>query len=192
MSKVLWFVHCLHDPKPELVVDRLDYNLLNNLQFLSDETNFYYLKSLDLSYNRIDHIPRGFLSSKHTISHVNLSFNMITEISSTDFHNMLGLQDIAITLKHLRCPTISGIFNQIEEIRFSGCEINIKDYFGLDKLTYISILRSNVTSMDFLYRVNAPNLTYLQTDYNLSLLMFDIIKHSGLPHVLCESIEPVR
>ncbi|KAI0989347.1 hypothetical protein GJ496_002521, partial [Pomphorhynchus laevis] len=89
----------------------------------------------------------------------------------------------AITLKHLQCLNINGISNQIEEIKFSGCEINIKDYLGLDKLKYVelesavltdwdslhgttgattmSILRSNVTSMNFLYRVNAPYLVHL-------------------------------
>ncbi|KAI0977884.1 hypothetical protein GJ496_000242 [Pomphorhynchus laevis] len=170
------------------------------------------LEKLDLSHNRIDRIPNGFLSSKHTISHVNLSFNMITAVHLTDFYNMLGLQDMrlfgnpiteipsgflnlssqlksfSITLNHLQCPNINGIFNQIEEIRFSGCAINIKDYFGLDKLTYIelkstvltdwvslhgttgattiSILRSNVSSMNFLYRVNASYLVHLNLSFN--------------------------
>ncbi|KAI0988205.1 hypothetical protein GJ496_006864 [Pomphorhynchus laevis] len=136
----------------------------HNLIRTINEDFFYFainLEKLDLSHNRIDRIPNGFLSSKHTISHVNLSFNMITEVSTGAFHNMLGLQDIrlfgnpiadtpsgfwksssqlksiAITLKHLQCLNINGISNQIEEIKFSGCEINIKDYLGLDKLKYV-------------------------------------------------------
>ncbi|KAI0978262.1 hypothetical protein GJ496_010342 [Pomphorhynchus laevis] len=72
----------------------LDYNLLVDLHFLSAETHIYHLKylscshnlistinedffalafnleKLDLSHNRIDYIPNGFLSNKHTISHV--------------------------------------------------------------------------------------------------------------------------
>ncbi|KAI0978849.1 hypothetical protein GJ496_008630 [Pomphorhynchus laevis] len=133
------------------------------------------LEKLDLSYNRIDRIPNGFLSSKHTILNVNLSFNMITEVSTGAFHNMLGLQDmrlfgnpitdipsgflgvsyqlksIAITLKHLQCLNINGISNQIEEIKFSGCEINIKDYLGLDKLKYVELELAVLTDWNSLH-----------------------------------------
>ncbi|KAI0989324.1 hypothetical protein GJ496_010165 [Pomphorhynchus laevis] len=128
--------------------------------------------------------------------------------------------------------------------RFSGCEISIKDYLGLDKLTYMSILGSNVTSMNFLCRVYAPYLVHLSlsgniieelnfaifklipnvqylnlsfnriltitkaqlpetynlksldlrgngiqeslyADYNVNLLMLDLINNSGLPQILC-------
>ncbi|KAI0989325.1 hypothetical protein GJ496_010165 [Pomphorhynchus laevis] len=51
--------------------------------------------------------------------------------------------------------------------RFSGCEISIKDYLGLDKLTYMSILGSNVTSMNFLCRVYAPYLVHLSLSGNI-------------------------
>ncbi|KAI0986831.1 hypothetical protein GJ496_008252, partial [Pomphorhynchus laevis] len=181
------------------------------------------LEKLDLSYNCIKYIPNGFLSNKHTISHVNLSFNMITKVNSRDFLNMLGLQDIglygnpitvipsgflnlssqlksvAISLKHLQCLNIRELSNTIEEIKFSGCEININDYLDFDKLTKIelkstvltdwellhgttgattiSILRSNVTSMDFLYSVKAPYLA----DINLSFNRIATIKKAQLP-----------
>ncbi|KAI0981728.1 hypothetical protein GJ496_000484 [Pomphorhynchus laevis] len=65
--------------------------------------------------------------------------NPITEIPSGFLNLSSQLKSFSITLNHLQCPNINGIFNQIEEIRFSGCAINIKDYFGLDKLTYIEL-----------------------------------------------------
>ncbi|KAI0986472.1 hypothetical protein GJ496_011441, partial [Pomphorhynchus laevis] len=169
----------------------------------------FNLEKLDLSHNRIVYIPNGFLSNKHTISHVNLSFNMITKVSAGAFHNMLGLQDIRlfgnpiteipsgfvnlssqlksieITLKHLQCPNISGISNQIEEIKFAGCEINIKDFLGLDQLTSLSILSANITSMDFLYHVKVSYLAYLSLSGNIiKELDFAIFKFIPNVHYL--------
>ncbi|KAI0977941.1 hypothetical protein GJ496_003313, partial [Pomphorhynchus laevis] len=110
----------------------------------------------------------------------------------------------AMTLKHRQCFNASRISSQIEEIKFSGCQINMKDYFGLDNLTYIelestvltdfdllygttgastiSILSSNIASMDFLYRVKAPSLTHLSLSGNIiEELNFAIFK--SIPNV---------
>ncbi|KAI0978847.1 hypothetical protein GJ496_008630 [Pomphorhynchus laevis] len=153
----------------------LDYNLLVDLQFLSAKTYLHNLKSLscshnlirtinenyfdsainleklDLSYNRIDRIPNGFLSSKHTILNVRLFGNPITDIPSGFLGVSYQLKSIAITLKHLQCLNINGISNQIEEIKFSGCEINIKDYLGLDKLKYVELELAVLTDWNSLH-----------------------------------------
>ncbi|KAI0983193.1 hypothetical protein GJ496_006054, partial [Pomphorhynchus laevis] len=90
-----------------------------------------------------------------------------------------------ITLKHLQCPNISGISNQIEEIKFAGCEINIKDFLGLDKLTSLSILSANITSMDFLYHVKVSYLAYLSLSGNIiKELDFAIFKFIPNVHYL--------
>ncbi|KAI0986830.1 hypothetical protein GJ496_008252, partial [Pomphorhynchus laevis] len=160
------------------------------------------LEKLDLSYNCIKYIPNGFLSNKHTISHVNLSFNMITKVNSRDFLNMLGLQDIglygnpitvipsgflnlssqlksvAISLKHLQCLNIRELSNTIEEIELKSTVLTDWELLhGTTGATTISILRSNVTSMDFLYSVKAPYLA----DINLSFNRIATIKKAQLP-----------
>ncbi|KAI0977931.1 hypothetical protein GJ496_010225 [Pomphorhynchus laevis] len=115
--------------------------------------------------------------------------NPITDIPSDFLSLSSTLKSIAMTLKHRQCFNASRISSQIEEIKFSGCQINMKDYFGLDNLTYIelestvltdfdllygttgastiSILSSNIASMDFLYRVKAPYLTHLSLSGNI-------------------------
>ncbi|KAI0986728.1 hypothetical protein GJ496_009953 [Pomphorhynchus laevis] len=150
------------------------------------------LEKLDLSYNCIKYIPNGFLSNKHTISHVNLSFNMITKVNSRDFLNMLGLQDIglygnpitvipsgflnlssqlksvAISLKHLQCLNIRELSNTIEEIELKSTVLTDWELLhGTTGATTISILRSNVTSMDFLYSVKAPYLADISLSGNI-------------------------
>ncbi|KAI0989669.1 hypothetical protein GJ496_000480, partial [Pomphorhynchus laevis] len=203
------------------------HNLIRtiNEEFFESAIN---LERLDLSYNYIKNIPNRFLHSKHAISYLNLSFNLIAAVNTGDLYNMIGLQDvrlfgnpitdipsdflslsstlksIAMTLKHRQCFNASRISSQIEEIKFSGCQINMKDYFGLDNLTYIelestvltdfdllygttgastiSILSSNIASMDFLYRVKAPSLTHLSLSGNIiEELNFAIFK--SIPNV---------
>ncbi|KAI0986746.1 hypothetical protein GJ496_008017 [Pomphorhynchus laevis] len=112
--------HQVAQKKISTAILLLDYNLLDDLQFLSAKQYLNKLKSLscshnlirtinddffasainleklDLSYNCIDYLPNDFLNSKHTISHVNLSFNMITAVSPGSFNNMFGLQDLSL------------------------------------------------------------------------------------------------
>ncbi|KAI0978054.1 hypothetical protein GJ496_006063 [Pomphorhynchus laevis] len=123
--------------------DELD--LSSNILSLVSISSSAHLE-LDLSYNCIKNIPNRFLHSKHTISHVRLLGNPITDIPS----------DFLI------------LSSQLKSITFSGCQMNFKDFLGLDNLKYMDLRGNGIQLIsDFVYLLNkSTNYLNIIQNYN--------------------------
>ncbi|KAI0978496.1 hypothetical protein GJ496_008280 [Pomphorhynchus laevis] len=95
---------------------------------------------------------------------VRLLGNPITDIPSDFLKVSSKLKSIAMTLKHRQCFDVIRISNESEEITFSGCQMNFKDFLGLDNLKYIE-LESTVLSDLELLDGNTEASTIKSTDY---------------------------
>ncbi|KAI0981735.1 hypothetical protein GJ496_000489 [Pomphorhynchus laevis] len=64
--------------------------------------------------------------------------------------------------------------------KFSGCEINIKDYLGLDKLTYIDLESAVLTDWELLHGTTGATTIDLSNNPLMNIQRFDISVNTQL------------
>ncbi|KAM9305810.1 vasorin [Gastrophryne carolinensis] len=119
------------------------YAFENNINFI-DESSFsglWDLQLLDLSHNKLSHLPGGVFKSLANLSNLDLSSNQITEISAETFQGLGRLERLYLSDNHIRSihpDAFRGLENLIE-LKLSKNQLVVPPAFLLSRLLLLDL-----------------------------------------------------
>lgn len=127
----------------------------------------FHLKVLDLSFNRISHMPSEYSQQFHFLTHLNLANNFITRVDGLNFTNLKYLRTLDLSFNRLKKLENFSNLN-IRELYVQNNEINeyVSGYNGLSSnrnLIIIDISHNYLSTLELfsfafsLLKINAAS-----------------------------------
>ncbi|KAG8580391.1 hypothetical protein GDO81_007279 [Engystomops pustulosus] len=122
----------------------LSNNILSEISFEDGNSNLDHLGYLNLSYNRLQEMPKHIFSSMKSLSTLDLSRNLISLCSMS---TNIGVDQGCVDL--LNIPSL-------QHLRLSGCDLILdkEDIFHGTLLKHLDVSYNQLMSLDFLQYTN--------------------------------------
>lgn len=137
-------------------------------------------KTLDLSYNNIEHVPVINLLDADSIFSLNLSHNKIKTIAAFAFKNLSNLVELDLSYNCLEGSNINGkdisknemgSFQKLKKLRFQGNPFGyVQEFtftsFEFNRLEYLDLSNCSIKTLEDLSIDSLMRLKFLNLSYN--------------------------
>ncbi|OWF47825.1 chondroadherin-like [Mizuhopecten yessoensis] len=193
-------VSCITEEIPGCVFLDINTNTFNctsgNItSFPTREQIPYGVSAIDLSHNKLVHIPHINITAPQALKHLNLSRNHISSVSQAAFTDLTALETLDLSYNLLRGSDlivkqyrlVMSEFHSLRVLILRGNALGMIERltfreFGYDRLEELDLSFCAISTLQHLALENLMRLRVLDLSHN-NLATFDTAAFSGVTHL---------